>query len=62
VKVAFAKGLQPPENLDDADGIMDWLDQRGVIEREWQRLRQMMERARKLEIASKRGEEDGVEM
>lgn len=60
--MAFAKGLQPPGNLDDADGIMDWLDQRGVIEREWQRLRQMMESARNLEIASKGGEEDGAEM
>lgn len=41
---------------------MDWLDQRGIIENEWQRLRNMMERARNLDAASKKGEEDGAEM
>ncbi|TFY77907.1 hypothetical protein EWM64_g6105 [Hericium alpestre] len=35
VRVAYVKGLLPPEDLSDADGIMDWLDQRGVINMEW---------------------------
>jgi hypothetical protein len=56
VKVAFAKGIRPPENLDDADGITDWLDQRGIITMAWTEMKQMMERARKLESMGKREE------
>ncbi|KZP19459.1 hypothetical protein FIBSPDRAFT_827984 [Athelia psychrophila] len=58
VRVAFAKGIKPPEDLTDADGIMDWLDQRGIIDMEWQSVRELMESARNLEMASKRGEND----
>jgi len=58
VKVAFAGGNRPPEDHDDADGIMDWLDQRGIIDMEWQRLRKMMDSARTLDAASARGEDD----
>ncbi|KAH7914695.1 hypothetical protein BJ138DRAFT_1143392 [Hygrophoropsis aurantiaca] len=48
VRIAYSGGVKPPKNLQDADGIMDWLDQRGVIEFEWQRIRQMMESAQNL--------------
>lgn len=58
VRVAFAKGLKPPKDLTDADGIMDWLDQRGIIDMEWQVVRELMESARNLEMAAKRGEDD----
>jgi len=40
----------PPEDLSDADGIMDWLDQRGTVAMEWQKIKEMMESARKLEF------------
>jgi len=58
VRVAFAKGRKPPKDLTDADGIMDWLDQRGIIGMEWQTVRELMESARNLEMAAKRGEDD----
>ncbi|KAF9815309.1 hypothetical protein IEO21_04672 [Rhodonia placenta] len=57
VRVAFAGGVQPPDDLSDADGIMDWLDQRGIINMEWQRLKEMMASARNLEMRSKKGED-----
>ncbi|VDB82998.1 unnamed protein product [Peniophora sp. CBMAI 1063] len=49
VRVGFWKGLQPPEDLADADGVMDWLDQRGFIQMEWQRIKDMMSSASRLE-------------
>lgn len=58
IPVAYANGTEPPADLDDADGIMNWLDERGVIAIEWQRVKDMMESARNLEIASKRGDDD----
>jgi hypothetical protein len=58
VRVAYAKGIKPPKDLTDADGIMDWLDQRGIISMEWQIVRDLMESARNLEMAAKRGGDD----
>ncbi|GBE81968.1 hypothetical protein BKA93DRAFT_821589 [Sparassis latifolia] len=58
VRVAYAGGVKPPEDLSDADGIMDWLDERGVINMEWQRIKEMMEGARQLDMRAKKGEED----
>ncbi|KAG2111588.1 uncharacterized protein F5147DRAFT_685863 [Suillus discolor] len=55
VRIAFAGGLEPPKDMRDADKVMDWLDQRGLIEFEWQRVRELMDRARNLEIRAKRG-------
>lgn len=56
VKVAYVGGLKPPRDLHDADRVMEWLDERGIIEEEWQKVRQMMDSARTLE----RGEIDDV--
>lgn len=58
VPVAHAGGAKPPDDLTDGDGIMTWLDERGLITAEWQRIKEMMESARNLEVASKRGEDD----
>ncbi len=58
VRVAYAGGKEPPDDLSDADGIMNWLDERGVIGMEWQKIKEMMETARNLEVAAKRGDED----
>ncbi|KAH8106967.1 hypothetical protein BXZ70DRAFT_1028583 [Cristinia sonorae] len=57
VPVAYAGGMQPPENIEDADEVMSWLDSRQIISREIQRLRQMMDSATNLEVASRRGED-----
>jgi len=58
VPVAYAGGTKPPDDLSDADGIMNWLDERGLISTEWQKIKEMMESAHNLEVASKRGEDD----
>ncbi|KAJ3744711.1 hypothetical protein DFH05DRAFT_1524336 [Lentinula detonsa] len=57
VRVAWTGGLQPPKDLQDADGICDWLDQRKVIEVEWEKLKAYMERAQGLELAAKKGDD-----
>jgi hypothetical protein len=56
VRVARAGGVRPPDDLSNADGIMAWLDDRKIIEIEWQKINDMMESARHLEMAAKRGE------
>ena len=58
VPVAYAGGAKPPDDLSDADGIMNWLDERGLITVEWQKIKDMMESARHLELASKCGDDD----
>lgn len=47
--------MNPPEDLTDADGIMNWLDERGLVGAEWQKIKEMMNSATNLEMASKRG-------
>jgi hypothetical protein len=46
----------PPEDISDADGVMDWLDQRGFVRLEWQKIKDMMDGAQKLD--SHTGRED----
>ena len=48
--------MEPPDDLSDADALCDWLDQRRIIDTEWQKLKAMMESAHHLEIHSKNGE------
>ncbi|KAG7092473.1 hypothetical protein E1B28_008825 [Marasmius oreades] len=57
VRVAFAGGRKPPEDIQDADAICEWLDERRVIDFEWQRLNGVMENARNLEMMAKRGQD-----
>ncbi|KAH9946037.1 uncharacterized protein BXZ73DRAFT_37534 [Epithele typhae] len=57
VKVAYAKGKQPPRDLKDADAIMDWLDERQVINFQWQELKTMMNDAHNLEVRGKKGDD-----
>ncbi|KZT52461.1 hypothetical protein CALCODRAFT_520703 [Calocera cornea HHB12733] len=38
-----------PEDVDDPDAIMDWLDRKAVIAIEWNRFKQMLESAQNLE-------------
>jgi len=49
-RVAYAGGREPPEDLEDADGLCDWLDRRKIIDTEWQTMQSMMESARHLEL------------
>ncbi|KAG0707720.1 hypothetical protein DFH29DRAFT_895079 [Suillus ampliporus] len=55
VRIAFAGGAHPPKDMRDADKVMDWLDQRGLVELEWQKVREMMDKATNLEMRAKRG-------
>ncbi|TBU35882.1 hypothetical protein BD311DRAFT_647037 [Dichomitus squalens] len=57
VKVAYANGKRPPEDLSDADAIMDWLDERQIINIQWQEIKAMMENARHLEVRGGRGDD-----
>ncbi|KAL4074404.1 hypothetical protein V8B97DRAFT_1949545 [Scleroderma yunnanense] len=61
VKVAYLGGALPPQDMQNADKIMDWLDQRRIIEMEWQKVRSMMDSARKLESSSRWGDADDIE-
>ncbi|KAF8447936.1 hypothetical protein L210DRAFT_3391177 [Boletus edulis BED1] len=47
VKVAY--GIKPPRDLHNADKVMEWLDERRIIDMEWQKVRKMMDSARNLE-------------
>ncbi|CCM02373.1 uncharacterized protein FIBRA_04468 [Fibroporia radiculosa] len=58
VRVAYAGSMKPPEDLSDADAIMEWLDSRGVINFEWLKIKEMMESARNLESRARKGEDD----
>ncbi|GJJ12121.1 hypothetical protein Clacol_006362 [Clathrus columnatus] len=56
--IPASKGPPPPDDLTDADGLMEWLDGRGIIEAEWLEIKNMMDKAHKLEARGKRGEDD----
>ncbi|KAH8117556.1 hypothetical protein DFH11DRAFT_1575762 [Phellopilus nigrolimitatus] len=58
VKVAYAGGVAPPDDVSDADQIMDWLDTRGIIGMEWQKVKNLMSRATNLDADLKKGKED----
>ncbi|KAG6900870.1 hypothetical protein C0993_009988 [Termitomyces sp. T159_Od127] len=57
-RIAYVGGVEPPKDLDDADGICDWLDQRKVIDMEWMKIKDMMESARHLELDRKKDDDD----
>jgi hypothetical protein len=52
-RVAYPGGRDPPKDLQDADGLCDWLDERKLIEMEWHKMKEMMESARHLDMNSK---------
>ncbi|CAE6380669.1 unnamed protein product [Rhizoctonia solani] len=45
---ASSRAQRPAAN--DPDGIMNWLDGRGIVQQEWSRLEQLMDKARGLEF------------
>lgn len=61
VFIPATNGPGPPEDLNDADGMMDWLDGRGIINAQWAKIKTMMARAHKLE-AKGRGGDDAIEL
>jgi len=57
-RIAYSHGIEPPDDLSDADAICEWLDQRQIIDREWQKLESLMESAHRLEMHRKNGDDD----
>lgn len=57
-RISYSGTKKPPEDLDDADAIYEWLDERKVLDMEWQKIKDMMESARHLEMASKKADDD----
>lgn len=57
-RIAYSNGTEPPDDLSDADALCDWLDQRQIIEREWQKVETLMESAHRLEVNKRNGEDD----
>jgi hypothetical protein len=55
--LAYAKDLPPPDTS-NPDDVMEWLDQRGTVSAEWQKLRELLERASNLDASAARREED----
>lgn len=56
IRVAYEGRRRPPKDLSDADGICEWLDERKLIDMGWQRIKDIMESARHLEMVP--GKED----
>ncbi|CAL1704452.1 unnamed protein product [Somion occarium] len=57
IPVAYAGGAQAPDDPNDADKIMSWLDERHIIETQWVAVKKMMDDARNLDVAAKRGDD-----
>jgi len=58
--LGYAKSLPPPEDTSDPDEVMEWLDQRGTVSAEWQKLRELLERASNLNAPARKKEEDVI--
>jgi len=50
--------LPPPEDTSNPDDITEWLDKRGIVSAEWQKLCELLERAGNLDASSGMGEID----
>lgn len=53
IRVAYAGRKQPPDDLGDADGIFEWLDDCKIVDMEWRRVKDVLESARHLDAFSK---------
>ncbi len=58
--LGYAKSLPPPEDTSDPDEVMEWLDQRGTVSAEWQKLRELLERASNLDEPARKKEEEVI--
>lgn len=62
VFIPTTNGPPPPDDLGDADGIMDWLDGRGIINLQLTKVKEMVERAHKLELKGKGTDDDIIDI
>jgi len=57
-RLAYAKNLPPPEDASNPDDIVEWLDRRGIVSAEWEKLRELLDRASNLDTSAGKKEED----
>lgn len=48
--------LSPPEDTSNPDDVTEWLDKRGIVSAEWQKLCELLERAGNLDASSWEGD------
>jgi len=58
VRISRPGGVEPPDDLTDADGILEWLDDRKVIEDEWKRIKDLMSDASNLDVDARKEMDD----
>jgi len=51
-----SSNLSPPEDTSNPDDITEWLDKKGTVSAEWQKLCELLERASNLDAASFEGD------
>ena len=56
---AAAADVSPPDDISDADQVMDWLDNLNAIHEEWQKVKKLMTDTTNFEADAKRGGDDG---
>lgn len=56
--LGYARNLPPPKDTSNPDEVMEWLDRRGTVSAEWQKLRELLERASNLDASAGKREED----
>jgi len=60
VSVAFARAVPPPEDPTDADQLVEWFDERGVVTAEWLRIKELIAAATKLDSDTGKGGDDDL--
>ena len=58
VLLGYSKSLPPPKDTSDPDEVMEWLDRRGTVSAEWQKLSELLDRASNLDASAAKREED----
>ena len=53
-----SSNLSPPEDTSNPDDITEWLDKRGIVSAEWQKLSALLERASSLDASAGKREEE----
>ncbi|KAG9038421.1 hypothetical protein FRB95_001278 [Tulasnella sp. JGI-2019a] len=58
LKLSWGPGIEKPKDPHDADEVMQWLDDRGIIQHEWLKVKRLMEKAHTLDPQRKGGIDD----
>jgi len=58
VRVTWGAKVPLPHDVTDGDEVMKWLDDRGIIQAEWRKLKKLMEGAHHLDSRTQQGDLD----